>query len=313
MPRIAMERSGEMEVFARVIEKGGFSAAARSLDLTPSAVSKLIGRLEDRLGVRLLARTTRALSLTSEGEAYYEAAARALRELNEAEQSVSTGRARGRIRVNASFPFGTMFVAPHVGAFLSNHPNLTVDLSFTDDVVNLLEEKADLAIRMGNLPDSALKARKLGQSRRIVCASPKYLGHHAAPQKPSDLSQHNCLTFNFRRSRAGWPFRHKRRDIEQLVSGNLQVNNGETMRQAVIDGLGVARLGHWHAAEALASGKLVPLLEEFNPGDLEMIHIVYLGGGNVPARIRLFIEHMVATLKSSKIFQRVTTHPCAAV
>jgi DNA-binding transcriptional LysR family regulator len=304
MPRVVMERSGEMEVFARVIEKGGFSAAARSLDLTPSAVSKLINRLEGRLGVRLLARTTRALSLTSEGEVYYAAATRALGELNEADLAVASGTARGRVRVNASLPFGTMFVAPHVGAFLSKHPNLTVDLSFTDEVVNLLEEKADLAIRMGNLPDSALKARKLGQSRRVVCASPKYLKQHGTPQSPADLAQHNCLTFNFRRSRAGWPFRQKRRDIEQLVSGNLQINNGETLRQVVLDGLGIARLGYWHVADAVAAGTLVPLLEEFNPGDMEMIHAVYLGGGNLPARVRLFIEHMVETLDRSNLFRR---------
>jgi DNA-binding transcriptional LysR family regulator len=137
----------------------------------------------------------------------------------------------------------------------------------------------------------------------VVCASPEYLKQYGTPQTPIDLSQHNCLTFNFRRSRAGWPFRQKRRDIEQLVSGNLQVNNGETMRQAVLNGLGIARLGRWHVAEALASGKLVPLLEEFNPGDFEMIHAVYLGGGTVPARVRLFIEYIDYTLGNSEAFK----------
>jgi len=298
-----MERSGEMEVFARVVEKGGFSVAARSLDLTPSAVSKLIGRLEDRLGVRLLARTTRALTLTSEGAAFHQAALRALQALNEADQIIATGAARGHIRINASLPFGTMFVAPAMPDFLRQYPNLAVDLSFTDDVVNLLEEKADVAIRMGNLPDSTLKARKLAQSRRVICAAPSYLKRRGTPKIPGDLRNHNCLTFNFRHSRVGWPFRHKRRDIDQPVSGNLRVNNGETMRQLVLEGVGVARLGLWHVADAIKNGSLVPLLEAFNPSDLELVHAVYLGGGNVPGRVRAFIDHMIEALSESDAFE----------
>src|SRR5260221_1421048 len=158
MPRILMERSGEMEVLARVVEKGSFSAAARSLDLTPSAVSKLIGRLEGRLGTRLLARTTRALTLTEEGVAYHRAAERILGELNAADQAVTTGSARGHIPFNASGPFGTAFVASSIGRFAAYHANLTVDLNLTDGVVNLLEEKADVAIPGGNLPHSTLKS-----------------------------------------------------------------------------------------------------------------------------------------------------------
>jgi DNA-binding transcriptional LysR family regulator len=304
MPRVLMERSGEMEVFARVVERGGFSAAARSLDLTPSAVSKLIGRLEGRLGTRLLARTTRALTLTEEGASYHRAALRILHDLNEADHAVATGMARGRIRINASLPFGTVFVATSIAGFVQRYPNLTLDLSFTDEVVDLLEEKADVAIRVGNLPDSALKARKLAQSRLVVCASPGYLKRCGIPRTPADLRNHNCLTFNFRRSRSGWPFRHKRRDFEQPVSGTVQVNNGETMRQIVLEGAGIARLGLWHVARAIKSGAIIPLLEEFNPGDLEMIHAVYLGGGNLPEGVRAFIDYMIETLAKSDLFER---------
>jgi DNA-binding transcriptional LysR family regulator len=303
MPRIQMERSGEMEVFLRVVEKEGFSAAARSLDLTPSAVSKLIARLESRLGVRLLARTTRAVTLTEEGATYHRAAGSALQELENAEQAVASGQARGLIRVNASLPFGTDIVAPSIPRFLQRQPGLIVDLSFTDDVVNLLSEKADVAIRMGALPDSALKARKLAQSRRVVCASPAYLKRNGVPKRPPDLKNHNCLTFSFRRSRIGWPFRQSGHDVDQPVAGNLLVNNGETMKQLVLDGVGIARLGHWHVADAIKSGALVSVLERFNPGDLEMIHAVYLGGGTVPRRIRAFIEHMVETLATSSAFR----------
>jgi DNA-binding transcriptional LysR family regulator len=301
MPRVAMERSGEMEVFVRVVQEGGFSAAARSLDLTPSAVSKLIARLEDRLGVRLLARTTRVLSLTGEGELYHRAALRLLQDLNETEQSLAAGAVRGRLRVNASVPFGTHMVTPALPSFLEKFPGLTVDLSLTDDVINPVE--TDIALRVGILPDSALIARKLGQSRRIVCAAPAYLEKHGTPVTPSDLGRHNCILFNFRRSRVGWPFRDGEREFELTVSGNALVNNGETARALALDGVGITRLGGFHVADAIEQGRLVPLLETFNPGDWEPIHAIYLGGGEVPGRVRAFIEHMAETVARSPAFR----------
>lgn len=303
MPRVAMERSGEMEVFVRVVQEGGFSAAARTLDLTPSAVSKLIARLEDRLGVRLLARTTRALSLTEEGEAYHRSALRLLQELNEAEQILSRGTMRGRLRVNVSVPFGTHMVVPALKTFLEKYPEVTVDLSLTDDVINLLEQKTDVAIRVGTLPDSALVARKLGQSHRVACASPAYIEMHGTPTVPADLQRHNCILFNFRRSRVGWPFRDGDRQFEQTVSGNVSVNNGETARQLALDGVGIARIGGFHVSEAIARGALVPLLEEFNGGDWEPIHAIYLGGGEVPGRVRAFIDHMAEHVARSPAFR----------
>lgn len=303
MPRIAMERSGEMEVFARVVQEGGFSAAARSLDLTPSAVSKLIARLEARLGVRLLVRTTRALTLTEEGEAYHHAARRILQELDDADQAAARGAVRGRLRVNTTIPFGTMFVAPAMPAFLARNPNLIVDLSFTDGIVDLVAEKTDVAIRMGNLPDSGLIARKLGQSRRVVCAAPSYLERMGKPETPADLERHDCLTFNFRRARPSWPFRHDGRDVEQPVTGSLVVNNGETMKQMALAGAGIARLGLFHVAAEIAAGALVPLLEDCNPGDLELVHAVHVGGGPLPPRVRAFIDHMVAFLAGSPLLR----------
>lgn len=301
MPRIVMERSGEMEVFTRVVEEGGFSAAARSLDLTPSAVSKLIARLEARLGVRLLVRTTRALTLTEEGEAYHHAARRVLDALNEADQQAAGGVVRGRLRVSASIPFGTMFVAPAMPAFLARNPDLVVDLSFTDGIVDLLAEKTDVAIRMGNLPDSGLIARKLGQSRRVVCAAPSYLERKGLPRSPADLAGHDCLTFSFRRARPPWPFRQDGKEIDQPVTGSLILNNGETMKQMALAGAGIARVGLFHVAAEIATGALVPLLEEYNPGDLELIHAVHVGGGPLPPRVRAFIEHMVETLAGSPL------------
>jgi DNA-binding transcriptional LysR family regulator len=296
-----MERSGEMEVFARVVEEGGFSVAARSLDLTPSAVSKLIGRLEARLGTRLLLRTTRALTLTEEGEAYYHAAQSILQGLNEADRAAAAGAIRGRLRISASLPFGTMYVAPAIPAFLRSHPDIIIDLSLTDDVVDLMAQRTDIAIRTGPLPDSALIARKLRQSRLMICAAPDYLARCGMPDTPADLMRHECLTFNFRRSRPTWPFSHDGRDFEQAVSGSLQVNNGETMRHMALAGAGIARLGHFHVAADIAAGRLVPLLERYNRGDLEMVHAVYVGGGQVPRRVRVFIDHLVEQLAQAPI------------
>ncbi|MFT3771616.1 MAG: LysR family transcriptional regulator [Minicystis sp.] len=304
MARIFMERSGELEVFMRVVREGGFSAAARSLDVTPSAVSKLIGRLEARLGARLFVRTTRALTLTEEGEGHHRAGLRIVRDSNDAEQAAAAGAVRGRLRINAPPPFGAMFVAPVIPAFLARHPGVAVDLSFTDDVIDLLAQKVDVAIRMGDLAESSLVARPLGQSRRVVCAAPSYLARKGAPETPGDLRGHECITFNFRRSRAGWPFVVGGREIEQRVSGRLEVNNGETMRQMAVAGVGIARLGLFHVAGDIESGALVPLLEAYDPGDLERIHAVYVGGGHVPRRVRAFIDHMAEALARSPLLAR---------
>lgn len=297
-----MDRSGEMEVFARVVREGGFSAAARSLDLTPSAISKLVARLEARLGARLLVRTTRALTLTEEGAAYHQAALRILQDMAAAERVAAGGAIRGRLVISASLPFGRMVVAPAVATFLARHPDMVIDLSLTDEMVNLVAQKADIAIRMGDLPDSALMARKLGQSRRVVCAAPAYLARKGVPAAPADLRHHDCLAFTFRRAGAGWPFSVDGREETQPVAGPLSVNNGETLRQMALAGVGIARLGLFHVAEDIARGDLVPVLEDHNPGDLEQVHAVHVGGGPVPTRVRAFIDHLVRATAAAPHF-----------
>jgi DNA-binding transcriptional LysR family regulator len=304
MARVQMERSGEMEVFVRVVQDGGFSAAARGLDLTPSAVSKLIARLEARLGARLLMRTTRALTLTDEGRTYLSAAVRILQDLNDADQAVGGSTVRGRLTVNASLPFGTRYVAPAIPAFLARHPDLTIDFSVTDDVVNLLGQKADIAFRTGALSDSALVARKLGKSRRVIVAAPDYLARRGTPITPHDLAQHDCIGFNFRRSRIGWPFRDGEHGFEIPVTGSLIVNNGETLRQMVLADAGIARLARWHVDDDIRQGALVTLLETFNPGDLETVNAVYVGGGQLPRRVRAFLDYMVKVIGASPLFMK---------
>jgi DNA-binding transcriptional LysR family regulator len=248
-----------------------------------------------------MTRTTRAITLTQEGEAYYQAGLQIIQQLNDAKQAAAAGAVKGRLRVTASIPFGAMFGDRVIASFLAAHPDVVMDFTITDDVVDLLAQKADVAIRMGSLPDTALLARKLGQSRRVVCTSPTYLRRKGVPERPADLRDHDCLTFNFRRSRVGWPFRLKAQDIEQPVAGPLQVNNGETMKQMMLAGVGIGRVGVWHVVAEIKSGALKPLLEKFNPGDIEMVHAVYVGGGHVPNRVRAFIDHLVRALTHSSL------------
>jgi DNA-binding transcriptional LysR family regulator len=192
-------------------------------------------------------------------------------------------------------------IAPAAQDFLARHPDVVLDLSFTDEVVDLLAQKADVAIRTGRLPDSTLVARKLGESRLLLCAAPDYLKRRGTPQKPADLAAHDCLTFNFRRSRTGWPFRAGRRHFDMPVAGNLQVNNGETLRQLTLAGAGIARLGLWHVRADLKRGALIPVLEKFNPGDVEIISAVYVGGGPLPQRVRAFIDYLVEVVARLRI------------
>ncbi|AVR94276.1 LysR family transcriptional regulator [Pseudoduganella armeniaca] len=288
-------RSWEMTVFARVVELGSFSAAAEKLRLTPSAVSKLVTRTEERLGVSLLQRSTRQLTLTSEGRHFHEACLRILADIDEAEAGLGSGDAapRGLLRVNTSVPFGTHHVVPLLAAFSARYPDVTVDLSLSDALVDLQREQTDVAIRMGPLADATFRARKLGDSRRAVVASPAYLARHGTPAALADLAAHRCLNFNFRRSLDEWPFLVDGRTELLPVQGGMLTNNGETMRQLVLEGLGIARLGMFHIARDLADGRLIEVLADFNPGDLEEIHVIFRNQKHMPARVRVFIDFLV--------------------
>ncbi|MBP0579360.1 LysR family transcriptional regulator [Labrys sp. LIt4] len=290
-------RAGEMEVFVTAAELRSFSAAGRKLHLSPSAVSKLVTRIEDRLGARLLVRTTRTLQLTPEGETYLGRAQAILADIAETERMISSGGQvvpSGRLRVSASVGFGARCVVPVLPDFLARYPKVELDLSLTDEVIDLVEEKADIAIRSGALRDSTLKARKILESRRVITASPGYLARHGMPARPEDLERHNCLLFNFRRGLDSWPFRDPGsasvRHVQ--VAGNLKANNGPTMRKLCLDGLGLVRLGRFHVQPDIDAGLLVPLLEDHNPLDVELIHAVFVGHDHLAARIRAFVDFL---------------------
>ncbi len=294
--RMSLNRTGEMEVFTRVIDLGGFSAAAREFGLSPSGVSKLVSRLEARLGARLVNRSTRRLQLTPEGEAFYDRAVRILSDIAEAEREAAAGAApRGHLRVNCNVPFGRLYLAPLLPRFLAAYPEVTVDLVLSDTVVDLLEERADIAVRVGPLRDSSLVARRLGASRMVVVASPEYLARRGVPREPADLAQHAGIGWSFRRSVGAWPFLAGGQVESILPPIAARAGDGETARALAVGGAGIARLGLFHVRDDIEAGRLMPVLEAFNPGDLEEINAIYLGQkGPLPARVRALVDFLAA-------------------
>ena len=290
-----INRSGEMEVFVRAVELGGFSPAARALRMTPSAVSKLMARLERRLGARLINRSTRKLLLTAEGAAFLERARGVLADLDEAERAVAAGAVpRGLVRVNCNVPFGLHRLLPLIPQFTAAHPEVRLDIVLTDQVVDLMDERADVAIRLGAMRPSQLMARKLGQSRMAVVAAPAYLARRGVPQTPDDLAAHNCIAFNFARHVDEWSFVVDGTHVSRAARGDVVAGDGEISRRLALAGQGVARLSLFHIRPDIDAGRLVPVLEAFNPGDVEEVNVVYVGyGGRLPARVRAFIDILV--------------------
>lgn len=292
-------RTGEMKVFRRAVEAGSFSEAARLLRMTPSTVSKLIGRIERRMGVRLLERSTRRLSLTAEGRIYYERGAALLADLDDLERTVAQGAAatRGTVRVNMSVAFATVMLEPLLPAFWQAYPNITIDLSISDEVVDLYLDRTDVAFRVGPLQDSSVTARRVGVTRRRVVAAPRYLEQHGVPRTIANLAVHNCLGFNFRRSSPVWPVRETGRPGDETTGGGLVANNGETLRRMAVAGLGLVRLADFQTRADRAAGRLVEVLSEAIPPEDEAIHALYLGGPRVPQRVRVFLDFTIPRLQ----------------
>ncbi|MDO9358732.1 MAG: LysR family transcriptional regulator [Polaromonas sp.] len=301
MPRIDVNRSGEMEAFVQVVERGGFSAAARVLGMTPSAVSKLVGRLESRLAVQLVHRSTRKLTLTPEGQQFHERSLRVLADMDEAERCAASGAApRGRVSINASVPFGHHVLLPLMPRFLELHPQVTVDVSLTDRVVDLMDERTDIAVRWGQLPSSDLVARRLGETGQAIVASPSYLERYGTPHTPEELEAHNRLGTSYRRAVPGWPLSVDGRFVEIPIVGNMRVGDGSALRRMVLDGVGLGRLSLYHVQPDIDGGRLVKVMEEFNPHEMEPIHAVYLGkAGRLPARVRAMLDFLTAHAKLS--------------
>jgi DNA-binding transcriptional LysR family regulator len=291
-------RAGEMMVFVRVVEAGSFSEAARRLLITPSTVSKLIFRIEQRLAVRLLERSTRKLSLTDEGRLYYERSSSLLTELDDIERALAQGAqtASGTVRVSASVALGRWGIEPLLPGFCEEHPNIVVDLSLSDEIVDLYLDHTDIAFRVGPLSASTLMSRRIGVAHRRMVAAPAYLKKHGIPKTIEDLDRHKCLSFNFRRANPVWPLQGGGR-VGRIVQGNVRANNGETVRRLAIAGVGIARLTDFNIDQDIAAGRLVEVLPHAGR-DTEEVHALYLGGQHLPQRIRLFLDFMAPRLQA---------------
>jgi len=284
-----------LPVFVRVVREGSFSAAARVLELTPSAVSKQIGRLEDRLTVRLFNRTTRRLSLTEEGAAFYERASRILADLEDAAESVSSLKAvpRGRLRVTLPTAFGILHLLPALPDFMARHPEVTLEIDLNDRFVNMIEEGFDLALRVGDLEDSSLIGRRLAANRRVLAAAPGYLTGRAAPQRPADLAAHDCLIYTYRAQRHDWHLVDENgKECVVSVTGKIETNNPMMLREAALSGLGVVLLPLWIIGPDLKAGRLERILPTHHWPD-NAIHAVYPPGRHLSAKVRSFVDFLV--------------------
>jgi len=296
-----MDHIKAMRLFLTVVQNGSLSGAGRQSGLSPASVSRQITALEDDLGVRLLNRTSRRLSLTEAGQVYLERAERLLQDIDELRDSVSQMalKPRGTLRIQSRISLGTQHVAPMIPLFLAQYPDLKVDLWLTDNDLDLTEHGIDLAIRTGDLSDSTLIGRRLASSPRVICASPEYWSEHGKPETPEAIIDHNCLTYRFEFGTAAtlWQFRtDEGQSMNIQVNGNFQTNNGEALRVAALSGLGVAMLPAWSVKDHLKTGSLERVLSEYETtvSDLDFgIYAVYLSRRNLSAKTRLFVDHLV--------------------
>jgi DNA-binding transcriptional LysR family regulator len=285
--------AAEMNAFVRVAERGSFAAAAADLGLTPSALSKLVTRIEDRLGVRLLTRTTRKLALTAEGELFVARSRDILASIEaaEAEVTAASERPRGHLRISVGTAVAKQILGPALPVFLGRYPDITAELHVSDRQVDLVAEQIDVAIRSGALGDSTLVARKVGEATRVICASPLYLEKHGTPRVPADLLQHNCLTLPGP-AWSQWPF-HTHEGINRLaVSGTFTSDNADLLLDMAVAGLGIARLADFMVARALRDGALVRLLVDSHVPESFPIHALTVPGRHRAPRIRAFVDFL---------------------
>lgn len=289
----------ELLAFVESVELNSFSAASRTLGTTPSAISKRVAKLENRLGTRLLQRTTRSLSLTAEGAIYYEQVAKLLRELENIDDSISSGgKPQGKLTISASLDFGQWLLAEAIPQFLLIHSEIEVDLRLSDRLVDLVAEGVDVAIRLGELEDSSLIRTHLGRARLALCASPNYLDKYGRPTTPQELLHHNCLRYIFNGRPVSWEFLIEESFQSVPVSGNFNADNGEVLKQAAIAGIGIARLFSFQIQKEIKEQQLEPLLLSKLPFGFT-VQALFTHQRHLSPRVRVFLEFLKAYCKQS--------------
>ena len=288
-----MNRFQEMTVFVAVVDAGSFVGAADALGLSRAAVSRLVGELESRLGVRLLHRTTRRLSLTDEGRIFHLRCKAVLAEVEEAEAEVSarSGAARGLLKLNVPVTFGLLHLAPLWSEFMAKHPGVVLDITLSDRVVDLVEEGYDLAVRIGRLASSSLIGRQLSSTRMVLCASPGYLAAHGAPRHPRDLADHAVISYSLFSMGEQWEFEGPDGPVSVKVEPRMRTNSGDTCRQAALHDSGIVLQPSFLVGEDVEAGRLVELMPEYRSIELG-IYAVYASRQHVSPKVRLLIDHL---------------------
>jgi DNA-binding transcriptional LysR family regulator len=294
-----MSRLQDLEVFVQVVNSGNFAKAAAVLDINPSAISRRIGHLEDQLGIRLFHRTTRSLSLTEVGDRYFNRCLRILADLEEADREAKqhSEAPQGVLHVSCSTLFAHRHLLTRIPDFLAQYPRLDIQLVLTDDVVDVVGEGIDVAVRVGELADSSLITRRLMSDRRIICAAPTYLQQHGTPATPDDLATHNCLALNaYKTTLNQWRFRDQSGLREISVNGNFTVNSGAALYEAVLAGLGIARVTAFLAHQALQSGQLLHLLSEYEDENDVGIYAVLPSSRYLLPKVQCFVEFLINSI-----------------
>ena len=294
-----MNLFSNLELFVKTIEVGNFSALGRQLHMAPSSISRQINSLEEELGVRLLQRTTRNISLTEAGQIYYERVSKILGDLEEAQLAITQLQVnpKGVLRLNVAIPFGERNIVPLIPEFLALYPDLKIDLTLEDRAIDLVEERVDLAIRIGRLGDSSIVARKLADNQFVVCASQQYLEAHGMPDSPDDLTHHNCIINKNIHNSDTWQFHDANSTQNISVSGNFLANTGGALYRAMLSGLGIAVLPTWFVGEDIQQGKLQMMLENYEVNLPAMtdsaIYALYPAGQYLPPKVRVFIDYLI--------------------
>ncbi len=294
-----MDRFESMSILLTVVDAGSLSAAARRLGTPLATVSRKVSELERHLKTRLLNRSSRRVTLTEAGQSYVAACKRILEDLREAERAAAGeySAPKGGLIITAPIVFGRLHVLPVVIEFLRAYPNIDIRLALADRVINILEEHADLAVRIGMLPDSSLVARRVGTIHRVVCASPAYFAQRGTPKSPGELVTHDCITFEGTTSSDAWIFATGRSDVSVAIHSRLVVNTAEAAIDAAIAGIGITRVLSYQAAHALRAGALALALEEFAPAPIPA-SLVHAGQRPLPLKLRAFLDFATPRLQA---------------